>query len=250
MKDLIRVKRIDDVLVEFFCRVDPDHIVPDEVSYSPDRSKQYKAPDHFLFDRSILVERKSLTVEHETWLSRINTVTKEQGEEYVIFGEFGLNALFRDLDDPERAKDRFAKLSLNQFEKRVKEAREKFREHAAATGIVATNRIVIVSEDGSAALMSDGKLVEWFMGQLFLRSTPINDKVGLTDSIIYIRDPAHTIVGDGGHWFKWVTRASIPHENRRDITGFGSMLFAAMASYFDSLGETTERFGLPRQLIT
>jgi hypothetical protein len=146
----------------------------------------------------ILVERKSLKVKHETWLRRINTVTKEQGDEYIIFGEFGLNALFRKLGDPEKAKGRFAKLSLNQFEKRVKEARDKFREHAAATGILAASRVVIVSEDGDAALTSDAKLVEWFMGQLFLRSTPVKDKVGLINSILYIRDPAHTILGDGG----------------------------------------------------
>jgi hypothetical protein len=82
-----------------------------------------------------------------------------------------------------------------------------------------------------------------------LRRSATRDKVGLTDSIIYIRDPAHTLAGDGGHWFKWVTRQSITSEQRRDITFFGNIICAALSAHFDSLGENIVKFGNPRELL-
>lgn len=241
-------RSIDSFLIDFFRRIDPDHIVPDEESYSPDRKTQFKAPDHFLFDRRILIERKSLQADEDAVSNRINAVTKEQGEEFILFGEIGINAIFRALNDPEKAKKRFADKALNKFEQCIVQARNKFCEHAKATGIVAASRVVIVSEDGGATV-NDGRLVEWHMGQLFLRRSAARDKVGLTDSIIYIRDPAYTIDKDNGHWFKWVTREQITPEQRRDIHFFGSLTYAALATHFDALGEDIAKFGDPKQLL-
>lgn len=241
-------KTIDQFLIDFFRMIDPDHKVPDEDSNLPERGKQFKAPDHFLFDRRYLVERKTLTPKPHALLDRVNTITKEQGEHYVILGQVGLNSIFQDLKDTNAARRRFEQMSVNQAEKCIIDSRDKFREHAAATGVSAASRIVVISEEGDS-IVCDGKLMEYYMGSLFLRRSKSRDKVGLIDSIIYIRDPANTIDYDGGHWFKWVTHKTITAEQRRDITWLGNSIFAALTIHFGKMGRDLGRFNNAAELL-
>lgn len=239
---------IDKLLVSIFDRLDPDHIIPDELSYISNGSHQYKAPDHFLFDRRILIERKTLSPAHDALLSRVNAVAKDQGEEFVIFGELSTEAIFRQLPDTDRARQAFARKSMNKFEQRVIEARDKFHEHSLATGVIAASRVVIISEEGDS-IRTDGKLAEWFIGQLFMSRRFGRDKTGLIDSIIYIRDPEHTLGGDRSHWFKWVTRQAATKEQRDDVQFFGSLVHQELNRHFKGIGRNPERFGNPVELL-
>lgn len=241
-------KTIDQFLIGFFRMIDPEHIIPDENSNLPERGKQFKAPDHFLFDRRLLVERKTLNPLPNSLVDRVNTITEAQGERFIIFGEVGVNAIFRDLKDPDKARRSFEKMSVNQAEKCIIDARDKFGEHASATGVAAASRIVIISEQGDA-VVCDGKLMEYHMGALFLRRSTLRDKVGLIDSMIYIRDPVNTIHHDGGHWFKWVTNKRITTEQRRDIKWLGNMIFTALTIHFGKMGRDLDKFNNATELL-
>ncbi|NRP86688.1 hypothetical protein GFPCMMHI_02596 [Ensifer adhaerens] len=142
----------------------------------------------------------------------------------------------------------FAKVTVNKLEQRIKEARDKFREHAKATGVIAACRFVICSEDGDAS-ETDGLMYEQHIAKLFMNRSATWDKTGLIDSIIYIRDPDHTLSGGDGHWFKWVTRKGLSSEKMNDIGSFGHLIIEKLWMHFAACGRDVAPFGPVRHGI-
>lgn len=87
---------LDELLLLAIREIFPDHTVPDEENIRPDGSK-YPAPDHYINEFNLFIERKSLNPEKKNTLGKVNSIRQQAGISGVrVYGRVSSRQLFQD----------------------------------------------------------------------------------------------------------------------------------------------------------
>lgn len=198
--------KLDKIVLDCLNREFPGHRVPDAINYRS-TGVQYKAPDHFIEEYGVYIERKSLNPQKTDLIERVNIIAAKQGHcGFHAFGRVNAQSMLKQLPDPARANREFGVYMLNQMMKRVKQAAQKLFEYRCETGAIEPALLVISDHDSETVAGSD--FDEYYLGRAMLDRT-IKHIDGLT-GVMYLRDPRYTINYRRSSWCNMLYRTDAP----------------------------------------
>lgn len=190
---------LDEMFIEALMKLDPQSKIPDEDNYV-NKSRQYKAPDHSLFDGLLLVERKTRnTVDDGQFYNKINSIASAQGTGVYILGKASASQVINQLPNANEAMQLFANYFMNQTKKTIVKCRKKFEDYSLHVPCEEAIKILILSDQSKIGGANDA--IAYWVGAMMGATENDQNIAGCLDAIVYAQHPEFVWDRDNSYWF-------------------------------------------------